>query len=414
MKAVINRLLLKYTHNVLVKHNANILLTGTILTAFFGIGYAVLSYFIDFREGYLVMFTQAGIFFLFPLLFIMGWSLNVIGNLYILVGLLSEAIVVWFTGGLFSPVIPWFGSVPMAALLLVNKKSAWTWCFITVAFVVAYGILALEGVSLPVTYNQEYTNAFFIFCYAGLALIIFVIAVIFDEQKSMAQKASDSLLENILPKITAEELKAFGSSEARLYEKVTVLFADIVDFTRHTENLRPRELVAELDYCFKKFDEIVTRNNVEKIKVIGDAYLCAGGLPMKNNTHYLDVIRTGLEIQIFMNEYRMKKIAEGKDFFDIRIGIHSGPVVAGIVGSKKFSYDIWGDTVNIAARMESSSKPGKINISESTYQEIKSEYCCEYRGEIEAKNKGKLKMYFIAIEPEAKDVLAIQQPEMLQ
>jgi len=397
MKTLLNRTLVKYDYNVLVMNNAKILLIGTLLTAFFGLGYAVLSYFIEFREGYVVMMIQAGIFFFFPLLFLMGVSLNFIGNLYILVGLFSEAIVVWFTGGLYSPVIPWFGSVPMAALLLVNKKSAWVWCFITIVFVVAYGIMAFKGISVPVTYNKEFHDAFFIFCYAGLALIIFIIAVIFEEQKSIAQRTSDSLLENILPKTTAEELKAYGSSEARLYEMVTVLFADIVDFTKHTESLKPRELVAELDFCFKKFDEIVTRNNVEKIKVIGDAYLCAGGLPIINQSHYIDVVRSALEMQLFMKEYRAQKLEEGKNYFDIRIGIHSGPVVAGIVGTKKFSYDIWGDTVNIAARMESSSQPGKINISESTYQEIKNDFQCEYRGEIEAKHKGKMRMYFLSV-----------------
>lgn len=395
MKKTTDIILKKYNNNVLLRHNANTLLISTILTAFFAMGYALLSYTIDFREGSLVMLVQSAIFFLFPILFIAGISLNVIGNMYIFVGLIIEVIVVWFTGGLFSPVIPWFGSVPMAALLLVNKKSAWVWCIIAIGFVLAFGILALQGIALPVTYNLEYQNAFFIFCYAGLALIIFVIAIVFEGQKSNAQRTSDSLLENILPKSTAEELKAFGKSEARMYESVSVLFADIVDFTKHTEKLTPRELVEELDYCFKKFDDIVTRHGVEKIKVIGDAYLCAGGLPITTETHYRDIIRVAMDIQQFMREYKSERIEAGGLYFEMRIGIHSGSVVAGIVGSKKFAYDIWGDTVNIASRMESSGEAGKINISESTYQEIKSDFKCTYRGEIEAKNKGKLKMYFV-------------------
>lgn len=395
MKRTIDIILKKYSYNVLERHNANTLFVSTILTAFFAMGYAFLSYIIDFREGSLIMLIQSGIFFIFPILFIRGISLNIIGNTYIFIGLITEAIVVWFTGGLFSPVIPWFGSVPMAALLLVNKKSAWVWCVITIGFVIAYGIIAIQGISLPVTYNVEYQDAFFMFCYAGLALIIFVIAVVFEGQKSSAQRTSDSLLENILPKSTAEELKAYGKSEARLYETVSVLFADIVNFTEHTEKLTPRELVEELDYCFKKFDDIVTVHGVEKIKVIGDAFMCAGGLPIPSETHYRDIILVAMDIQQFMKEYKSERIEAGRAYFEVRIGIHSGSVVAGIVGSKKFAYDIWGDTVNIASRMESTSEAGKINVSEATYQKIKSEFNCKYRGEIEAKNKGKLKMYFV-------------------
>lgn len=395
MKNLTNKLLSKYNYNVLTKYDATTLLTSTILTAVFGIGYAVLSHLIDFREGSIVMATQAIIFFLFPILFLVGLPLNIIGNLYIFIGLISESVVVWFTGGLYSPVIPWFGSVPMAALLLVNKRSAWIWCFITIGFVIMYGIFAIQGKSLPINYNQEYRDLFFIFCYAGLALIIFVIAVVFEDQKSQAQRSSDSLLENILPQSTAEELKANGSSEARYHEQVTVLFADIVDFTKHTENLEPKELVAELDYCYKKFDEIVTRNNVEKIKVIGDAYMCAGGLPQNNETHFIDVIKVAFEIDDFLKQYKTERQALGKDYFELRIGIHTGSVVAGIVGSKKFTYDIWGNTVNIAARMESSGERGKINISEKTYELVKDRYNCTPRGKISAKNIGELDMYFV-------------------
>lgn len=395
MKSLINIILGKYDNNVLVKHNATTLLLTTMVTAVFGVGYAILSHLIDFQEGSMVMASQAVIYFLFPILFIVGLHLNIIGNLYIFVGLISEAVVVWFTGGLYSPVIPWIGSVPMAALLLINKKSAWTWCLITVGFIVMYGVFAIQGKSLPITYNQEYRDLFFIFCYTGLALIIFVIAVVFEDQKSQAQRSSDSLLENILPKSTAEELKANGTSEARFHDQVTVLFADIIDFTKHTEKLGPRELVAELDYCYKKFDEIVTRNNVEKIKVIGDAYMCAGGLPQNNETHFHDVIKVAFEINDFLLQYKTERKALGKEYFELRIGIHTGSVVAGIVGSKKFTYDIWGNTVNVAARMESSGERGKVNISEKTYELVKDQYNCTPRGKISAKNIGEVDMYFV-------------------
>ena len=154
-------------------------------------------------------------------------------------------------------------------------------------------------------------------------------------------------------------------------------------------------MIAELDYCFRAFDGIIQKNNLEKIKTIGDAYMCAGGLPIKNNTHAVDIIKAAIEIVSFMDELKKKKQANNEPFFEIRVGISSGPVVAGIVGNSKFAYDIWGDTVNTAARMEQNSEPGKINVSQATYEMVKDKFTCTYRGEIEVKNKGTLKMYFV-------------------
>jgi class 3 adenylate cyclase len=218
------------------------------------------------------------------------------------------------------------------------------------------------------------------------------------EQRNEAIKQrerSDELLLNILPEETAEELKTTGKANAKLVSHVTVLFTDMKDFTRISEELSPTELVAEINECFSAFDKIMERYGVEKIKTIGDAYMAAGGLPSPNETHAYDVVSAALEIQQFMDERGKQKRAEGKEPFEIRIGIHTGPVVAGIVGIKKFAYDIWGDTVNIASRMESSGEAGKVNISASTYELINQTFNCEYRGKIEAKNKGNIDMYFV-------------------
>ena len=209
------------------------------------------------------------------------------------------------------------------------------------------------------------------------------------------KERSDELLLNILPEQTAIELKNEGRSKARHFEMVTVMFTDFKGFTYMAEKLSAQELVDEIDYCFKHFDGIISKHNIEKIKTIGDAYMCAGGLPVPNDTNPVDVVRAGLEILDFMNDLKARKKAENKPYFNLRIGIHTGPVVAGIVGIKKFQYDIWGDTVNIAARLESGSETGKINISQSTFEKVNHLFKCEYRGKIEAKNKGAIDMYFV-------------------
>ena len=206
---------------------------------------------------------------------------------------------------------------------------------------------------------------------------------------------SEELLLNILPSETAEELKEKGSSEARQFDMVSVLFTDFKDFTLMAEQLTPHELVSEIHYCFKYFDQIISKYPIEKIKTIGDAYMCAGGLPKPNNTNAEDVVGAACEIQKFIQDHRQKCLAEGKKTFDIRIGVHTGPVVAGIVGIKKFQYDIWGDTVNIASRMESSGEVGKVNISHSTYEKVKEKFACTHRGKVKAKNKGEIDMYFV-------------------
>ncbi len=209
------------------------------------------------------------------------------------------------------------------------------------------------------------------------------------------KKKSDDLLLNILPADVAEELKNKGSSEARDFEMVTVMFTDFKDFTMISEKLSPTELVKEIDYCFSAFDNIIHKHGIEKIKTIGDAYMCAGGLPVANKTHAEDTVKAAIEIRDFMANHNKEKLAKGELPFEIRIGINTGPVVAGIVGVKKFAYDIWGDTVNLASRMESSGKEGEVNISGSTYELVKDKFTCSHRGKIQTKNKGEVDMYFV-------------------
>lgn len=205
---------------------------------------------------------------------------------------------------------------------------------------------------------------------------------------------SEKLLLNILPEETALELKQNGKVQAKQFGSVSVMFTDFKEFTNISHDLSPEELVKSVDFYFSKFDKIIEKHGLEKIKTIGDAYMCAGGLPFPTIDHADKMIQAAFEINEFIEE---SKNLEDKNIksFEIRIGINTGPVVAGVVGIKKFAYDIWGDTVNVASRMESNSVPGKINISESTYELIKDKYDCQYRGEVPVKNKGMMKMYFV-------------------
>jgi adenylate cyclase len=211
------------------------------------------------------------------------------------------------------------------------------------------------------------------------------------------KEQSERLLANVLPKDTADELKSTGRATTHKYSMVTVLFSDIQGFTRIAEQMNPETLIDQLDEFFFQFDSVVEKYNIEKIKTIGDAYMCAGGLPIKNRTNPIDVVMAALEMQLYMKELKNTRT----DIWDLRIGIHTGEVVAGVIGHKKLSYDIWGDTVNTASRMESSGEAGKVNISGQTHELVKDFFICEYRGKMPVKYKGEIDMYFVkGIRPE--------------
>lgn len=209
------------------------------------------------------------------------------------------------------------------------------------------------------------------------------------------EQRSTSLLLNILPHEVAQELIQSGKVKPKYYEKVSILFADFVGFTSISEELSVKELINNLDGFFSYFDLVAQNKNLEKLKTIGDAYMCAGGLPTPNKTHAIDCVLAALELQAFL--FQMKNMyAEAKEeMWELRIGINTGPVIAGIIGETKFSYDIWGDAVNIASRMESSGEAWRVNISDSTYQHVKEYFHCEFRDKIKAKGKGYITMYFV-------------------
>jgi class 3 adenylate cyclase len=215
------------------------------------------------------------------------------------------------------------------------------------------------------------------------------------EDLIIEKEKSENLLANVLPKNTASEIMAKGKATKIKYNFVTVLFSDIQGFTKIAEEMNPEVLIDELDKFFFYFDSVVEKFGIEKIKTIGDAYMCAGGIPEKNRTNPVEVILAALEMKTYMKRLKESSEVQGMKFWDIRIGIHTGTVVAGVVGQKKLSYDIWGDTVNTASRMESSGEAGKINISGTTYEFVKDFFVCEYRGKMPVKYKGEIEMYFV-------------------
>lgn len=215
-----------------------------------------------------------------------------------------------------------------------------------------------------------------------------------NTQKALdvALKKSDELLLNILPEETAEELKETGKAKPRKYS-ASVLFTDFKGFTMIAEQMTIDVLINTLGSCFDAFDSIVEQYKLEKIKTIGDSYMCAGGLPAPNTSHPVDAVLTGLGMTAYIQKEYERHKKQNKPYWEIRIGVHTGELVAGVIGSKKFAYDVWGDTVNTASRMESSGVPGHVNISADTYALVKEFFACESRGLVKAKNKGELQMY---------------------
>jgi class 3 adenylate cyclase len=254
--------------------------------------------------------------------------------------------------------------------------------------------------ALQIERQKFATNAFA----AGLALVFLITVLIFKNyrEKVKTNKILDQqkdeiegLLLNILPSEVAKELQVHGQATPRNYDTVSVMFTDFKNFTIHADKMSPQELVEELNTCFVSFDTIIGKYNLEKIKTIGDSYMCAGGIPTTDARQAYNMIKACLEIQEYIVINNKRRENAGLEPWDLRIGVHVGPVVAGVVGKKKYAYDIWGSTVNIASRIESNGAPGQVNISADAYELVKNEFDCTYRGKIYAKNVGEIDMYFV-------------------
>jgi adenylate cyclase len=309
---------------------------------------------------------------------------------FILLPFLLQLTLGGFVGA--SAVIVFGLFAPFGALVMQGRRVATPW-------MVAYVLLLITSLVIQpdMTINNNLSNLtvglLFIGNILGIALFTFIVMIYFVGQRDMMQtelererEKSDNLLLNILPKGVAADLKEHGETRAKYYNSASVLFADQVGFTEFSDEAGPEEIVKTLDEIFTAFDQIVGRRHIEKIRTIGDAYMAAAGVPIEWAEHATAIVDAALDMQSFIDSY---------DGFTFRIGVSSGPIVGGVVGTSKFQYDIWGDTVNVASRMESSGSPGRVQISDSTYQLIKDQFECELRGEIDVKGKGLMKTWFV-------------------
>ncbi|MFI5170872.1 MAG: adenylate/guanylate cyclase domain-containing protein [Chitinophagales bacterium] len=380
-----------------------------IIIAYFNLNYIIISYFIDYPGGIISQLPLMLITIACLLLYKNKFPPFIIYPFYFISCSISIAATVYYTGGFSSLLISWLATTPIVAVLVWSKKGA----RYSVAFVILielmFYFLHVNDYVFPNQIDEKYHAFFYLTTNIGLPLILFWVAIVFENAKdsalnslnialkdlSIEKKRSDELLLNILPSEVVNELKITGSSKAKTFSMVTVMFTDFKDFTDVSEKISGELLVDEINYCFSAFDTIIQKYKIEKIKTVGDAYICVGGMPELNYTHSADILTAAIEIRDFMLNRKKEKELRGEIPFLLRIGINTGPVVAGIVGIKKFAYDIWGDTVNIASRMESSGEEGKINISGATYELVKNKFNCTYRGKIPAKNKGDIDMYFV-------------------
>ncbi len=265
-----------------------------------------------------------------------------------------------------------------------------------------------EKLSIQMAHEAEVRNkdrVRNIFIFSALLLLFGALAIhrrmVYTRRAKRAieteKDRSDNLLLNILPAEIANELKEKGRADARKYEEVSILFTDFKGFTQISEKLSAEELVGKINTCFEKFDAICKKHGIEKIKTIGDSYMAAGGIPVPNKNSVKNTVLAGLEMIEFLEKRKQEQISNEITCFEMRVGIHTGPVVAGIVGATKFQYDIWGDTVNTASRIENTGEAGKVNISHSTYELIKDDPIFKFqsRGKVETKGKGAIEMWFV-------------------
>jgi class 3 adenylate cyclase len=384
-------------------------LTVSVLLIIAYLNYSAVSYLIGFPGGVYSQLPLLLIGIIVLCLYKAGIAPRILYAFYFINCSISIAITVYYTGGFTSVIFPWLASTPIVAVLVWSRKGGVFSMLVVLSIVSGFYYLYQGNYPFPNQVNIKYLHIFNFVCSLGLPLILFFISIVFENARNSALKRlnetmkeleaeknkSNLLLLNILPPEIAEELKATGRAEAKLFESVTVLFTDFKGFTAASLYMTPKQLVEEIHVNFSAFDRIMKAYGLEKIKTIGDSYMAAAGMPSYSEDHAVSAVKAALHIRDFVDKRVKERRKSNEPFFEIRIGLHTGPVLAGIVGELKFQYDIWGDTVNTASRMESSGITGAVNISYHTYEFVKDHFQCIPRGKIEAKGKGEIDMYLV-------------------
>jgi guanylate cyclase len=290
-----------------------------------------------------------------------------------------------------SGVVLWSFIAPLGAIAFDGPRPA-RWWFVAYAVLLVIAQPLADAIRpVPATLPDALIVGFVALNIAAVSLVTFVLLFVFALQREEAQLRADGLLLNILPPEIAERLKVDRRRIADQFDETSILFADVVGFTPMSALLPPAEVVNLLDELFTEFDEVVDRNGCEKIKTIGDSYMVAAGVPRPRADHARAIASTALEIRDIV----ARRANGGVDPLRVRIGISSGPVVAGVIGRRKFTYDLWGDTVNTASRMESHGTPGRIQIDEATFVALRDTFECEPRGLVEIKGKGAVQTWYL-------------------
>ena len=291
--------------------------------------------------------------------------------------------------------LAWIFLTPLGILIFASIRPAVFYMAIFVALIILTVLVEPSFYGKPMLVEEPVRKLFYIMNLVVSYSVIFGTCAWFVHTIKVEKQRSENLLLNILPSDVAEELKKFGKVEPISHEHATVLFTDFKGFTEISESITPKELVAEINHCFGAFDEITTRYNIEKIKTIGDSYMAVGGDFGEFSCTACDVVSAGMEMQAYIKNRKETRSKMGKFCFEMRVGVHTGPVISGVVGVKKFQFDIWGDTVNIASRMESHGEIGEVNVSITTRDLIEDQYEFDYRGTLPVKGKGDMPMYFV-------------------
>ncbi len=395
-----------------IQRKARLTIAVLLIIAYFNINYIIISWLIPYPGGLLSQIPLLFISITTLWLYKSGFSDKILYPVYFIACTVCIAITVYYTNGFLSVLFPWLASTPIVAVLVWSKKGSRISLLFVLLVEIFFFYQYLNNHPFPdqIAASKPWVyKTFYFTCNAGLVLILYWIAIVFENAKDTAlrnlhtrneelrieKEKSDTLLLNILPEEVAEELKATNRTTAKSFELASVMFLDIKDFTILSEQQKPEEVIKGLDEYFEAFDKIVTTQGLEKIKTIGDAYMCASGLPTDNHNHAYDIVATAILMLEEAHKISLQRIAAGKIGYELRVGINSGPLVAGVVGIKKFAYDIWGDTVNTAARMQQMGEAGRINLSGTTYELVKDKYKCSYRGKLRAKHKGDIDMYFV-------------------